>query len=224
MRGDRAKRLERYYHVISWGVPLVVASLPFSEDVYGPAGPWCWVAGDVKHSAMWRFSTYYIPLFICIIGLFIAYTYMFVTYRRQERPWEGVHRGNNPAEQEQRTLWMNYVKSMLAYPFIYLVLSMAPFIHRVYNAVTPKPSFVLIVLHVISIPLTGLMNAIAFGLSRDTLSRLNWDDMKAAFQRHFPFGKPKGNSSMGEHRLGEHTCTETHLKYENQAMEENSVA
>jgi len=40
MRGDRAKRLERYYHVISWGVPLVVASLPFSEDVYGPAGPW----------------------------------------------------------------------------------------------------------------------------------------------------------------------------------------
>lgn len=69
-RGDRAKRLERsvsdsflnaskasiykpnfslhylfhrYYHMISWGVPLIFASLPFSQDVYGPAGPWWWV-------------------------------------------------------------------------------------------------------------------------------------------------------------------------------------
>ena len=30
----------RYYHVISWGLPLIVACLPFSEDIYGPAGPW----------------------------------------------------------------------------------------------------------------------------------------------------------------------------------------
>ena len=33
----------RCYHLISWGVPLVVATLPFSEGVYGPAGPWWWV-------------------------------------------------------------------------------------------------------------------------------------------------------------------------------------
>lgn len=210
-RGDRAKRLERYYHLISWGVPLVIASLPFSEDVYGPAGPWCWIAGDVENSAIWRFATYYIPLFICIIGLFIAYIYIFVTHRRQARSWEGVHSTNNGAEQEQRRLWMRYVNSLLAYPFIYLVLSMAPFIHRVYNAVSSEPSFILILLHVISIPLTGLINAVAFGLNKETLSRLNWGDMKAAFQQHFPFGKPRIESSMGEHKLGEHTCTEAQL-------------
>ncbi|KAJ7381325.1 hypothetical protein OS493_001448 [Desmophyllum pertusum] len=208
LRGDRAKRLERYYHLISWGVPLVVASLPFSEGVYGPAGPWCWVAGDVEHSAIWRFAIYYIPLFICIIGLFVAYAYIFVTHRRQAKRWEGIHSRNDTAGHERRKLWMNHVNSLMAYPFIYLVLSLAPFIHRVYNAISPEPSFVLILLHVISIPLTGLINAIAFGINKDTLGKLNWGDMKAAFQQHLPLGNPRMDSSMGEHKLGEPTHTE----------------
>lgn len=209
LRGDRAKRLEKWYHFVSWGVPVIFASAPFSEHVYGPAGPWCWVAGDVENSAIWRFATYYIPLFICIIGLFVAYTYIFVTHRRQVQRWEGVHRMNNAADVEQRRLLMNHINSLMAYPFIYLVLSLAPFIHRVYNAFYSDPSFVLILLHVISIPLTGLINAIAFGVNKETLNRLNWADMKVAFQQHLPSWNQGMDRSMGEHQLGEPTqCTE----------------
>lgn len=209
LRGDRAKRLEKLYHFVSWGVPVIFASAPFSENVYGPAGPWCWVAGDVEKSAIWRFATYYIPLFICIIGLFVAYIYIFVTHRRQVQRWEGIHRMNNAADVEQRRVLMNHINSLMAYPFIYLVLSLAPFIHRVYNAVYSDPSFVLILLHVISIPLTGLINAIAFGVNKETLNRLNWADMKVAFQQHFPSWNQGMDRSMGEHQLGEPTqCTE----------------
>ena len=30
----------RYYHLVSWGIPLVVACLPFINNHYGPAGAW----------------------------------------------------------------------------------------------------------------------------------------------------------------------------------------
>lgn len=33
----------RYYHLVSWGIPLIVACLPLINDHYGPAGAWWWV-------------------------------------------------------------------------------------------------------------------------------------------------------------------------------------
>ena len=30
----------RYYHLVSWGIPFVVACLPLINDHYGPAGAW----------------------------------------------------------------------------------------------------------------------------------------------------------------------------------------
>lgn len=224
-RGDRAKRLERYYHMISWGVPLIFASLPFSQDVYGPAGPWCWIAGDVENSAIWRMATYYIPLFICIIGLFTVCMFILITHRRQAQRWQGVYSRNNATEHQQRQLWMKDVKSLMAYPVIYFLLSLAPFIHRVYNIVSSKPNFTLILLHVISIPLTGLINAFAFGWNKETLRRLNRDNFKVALQQHFAFGNARIESSMGEHRLGEPTegvqldTNALPLKYHNPGMD-----
>lgn len=229
LRGDRAKRLERYYHFISWGVPFVVSCLPLTADAYGPAGPWCWVAGDVKHRDAWRFATYYIPLFTCIIVIFAANVYIFVKYRRQAKRWEGVHCRNRSAEEEQKRLVMN---SLLAYPCIYLVLSLGPLAHRIQNAVSDEPSFALIIIHVVSIPLTGLVNAIAFGFNRDTLRKLNWADMKAAFQQHWPLDNGTEARPMGELRVGEPTCAtpaqldlnvnHLQMQFENEAIDNSS--
>ncbi|XP_028292362.1 uncharacterized protein LOC114455366 isoform X2 [Gouania willdenowi] len=46
-------RYEMLYHLMAWGVPLVMASLPLLKGYYGPAGPWCWITAD--HVA-WRFG------------------------------------------------------------------------------------------------------------------------------------------------------------------------
>ena len=49
-------------------------------------------------------------------------------------------------------------------------------------------------------------------------------DLQAAFQQHFHFGNSRMDWSMGEHQLGEPTCTEIHLdginmerRYDNRA-------
>ena len=39
------------YHIISWIVPLIMATIPLIGDKYGPAGQWCWIVDNWK----WRF-------------------------------------------------------------------------------------------------------------------------------------------------------------------------
>ncbi|XP_061647666.1 si:dkey-100n23.5 isoform X4 [Phyllopteryx taeniolatus] len=44
---------ETFYHLIAWGLPLLMSSLPLLKGYYGPAGAWCWITDD--HVA-WRFG------------------------------------------------------------------------------------------------------------------------------------------------------------------------
>ncbi|XP_019956123.2 uncharacterized protein [Paralichthys olivaceus] len=53
VRETSTNRFEMFYHLVAWGVPLVMASLPLLKGYYGPAGAWCWITDD--HVA-WRFG------------------------------------------------------------------------------------------------------------------------------------------------------------------------
>ena len=62
----------RNMQIAIWVVAFGLALLPLTTDSYGDAGPWCWIkaSGDkVVEGNIWRFSIFYIPLwivFICI--------------------------------------------------------------------------------------------------------------------------------------------------------------
>ncbi|XP_026150736.1 cyclic AMP receptor-like protein A isoform X2 [Mastacembelus armatus] len=53
VREISTNKFEMLYHLMAWGVPLVMASLPLLKGYYGPAGAWCWITDD--HVA-WRFG------------------------------------------------------------------------------------------------------------------------------------------------------------------------
>ncbi|XP_035994987.1 cadherin EGF LAG seven-pass G-type receptor 1 isoform X3 [Fundulus heteroclitus] len=53
VREMSTERFEKFYHLVAWGVPLVMASLPLLKGYYGPAGAWCWITDG--HVA-WRFG------------------------------------------------------------------------------------------------------------------------------------------------------------------------
>lgn len=183
----KTDKFEKYYHLVSWGIPLIVACLPLINNHYGPAGPWCWISKDSDNSVAWRFSTYYVPTYVCIFGLFGVYSYIFITIRRQIKRWEGTY--SSEAERS-KALMKQDIKPLMWYPVVYLVTTIFPLIHRIYNAVNKSPNFTLLLLQIIFDPLVGMLNAVVFGMDKETLSRLSLTEMKVALIQQFRAKKP----------------------------------
>lgn len=54
LRQQTTKDEFRYSLLLCWGVPLVLACLPFSTDSYGDAGAWCWI----KTTGTWLYQCF----------------------------------------------------------------------------------------------------------------------------------------------------------------------
>ena len=44
--GHKVKSYEVYYHIASWGVPLIFLIVVFCTDALGDSGNWCWIKKD----------------------------------------------------------------------------------------------------------------------------------------------------------------------------------
>ncbi|CAC5423333.1 GCR1 [Mytilus coruscus] len=179
VRRTTTEKFEWLYHVFCWGVSLVLSLLPFINDHYGPAGAWCWIESDVG----WRVGIYYGPLFVILIGLVITYLYIVYSLYRKASSWQGTY---DPDTERQKQMLKEDIKPLTAYPFVYIAVSIFPLINRIQNAVAPNsPVFALVVLQALSSPLQGAVNAVVYGLDRETFSRLTPSQLKIAIQRKF---------------------------------------
>ncbi|XP_076336402.1 cyclic AMP receptor-like protein A isoform X2 [Tachypleus tridentatus] len=175
----RTDHLEWLYHVICWCIPLVISCFPFINDSYGYAGAWCWIQPQFPY---WRFGIWYGPLFVIIGLLFVCYLYLTIHLRRKVKSWEGLY---NPELERTKEVLRQHIRPLQWYPLIYLSLSVFPLIHRIQNAISHENVFGLMLLHILFAPLPGTVNAIVFGLDRETTSRLSWIQIKRAFFSHF---------------------------------------
>ncbi|XP_071951895.1 uncharacterized protein [Antedon mediterranea] len=176
-----SEKFEILYHAISWGFSLFISLLPFIGDHYGPAGAWCWINGS--NETYWRFFTWYGPLFVIIVIMFAVYSYLTYRLNQRVRTWEGTY---DPDIEHSKELLKQDIKPLKAYPFIYLILSIFPLINRIQNAVNPGEAvFGLVLMHAICSPLQGVFNAIAYGLDKETISRLTWPQISVAWKGHF---------------------------------------
>ncbi|XP_065185677.1 cyclic AMP receptor-like protein A isoform X2 [Sycon ciliatum] len=210
IRLRRTENFEKWYHVICWGVSLIMACIPIKQ--YGPAGAWCWIE---RGETGLRFGTWYVPLFILIGMLFLVYIYIIVTIQRQVRRWDGTY---NPETQRDKERLKEDVRPLKAYPVIYLVLSIFPLVNRIQNAVSNDQAiFALWVLHAISSPLQGFFNSVAFALDKETFSRLNLTQMRIAFQsrragrkvQEYPSGGGGGTSDGDMVPIADHAESES---------------
>jgi len=162
-------RNEKYFHLFVWLVSLFWAIIPILSNEYGPAGFWCWIERDA--SAM-RFGTWYIPMFLLIfviVGIYCYILYLaFCTSRYKSYDTSEFE------DESARSSLQEEVKPLLAYPIIYLILSIPLTAYRIQDATFPNenPDYVLLILSVISSPLLGLFNAIAFSCFQDTFKLL----------------------------------------------------
>ncbi|XP_056321400.1 cyclic AMP receptor-like protein A isoform X1 [Danio aesculapii] len=174
----REIRTEHYrirYHVVAWGIPLIMSTIPLMAGYYGPAGAWCWITDD---HVGWRFGIWYVPLFSLIILMICCYARIICVANERMRSWLGTF---NPERERRKISLAEEIRPLKWYPSVYLLVSIFPLINRLHNAAYPKdPVFSLTLLHVLSAPLHGLANALVFG--KDTWSQLSVTGIKMAIQ------------------------------------------
>lgn len=168
------ERYEWLYIGICVFIPLLVSCLPFTTDRYGPAGAWCWIVEDIG----WRIGIWYGPLFVIIVFMMVIYGYIIYTLSRKASSWEGTY---DPNTERQHRLLKEDIKPLRVYPFIYLAVSIFPLINRIQNAFSPENHvFVLVLLSSISSPLHGALNAVVFGMDKETFHKLRFSEIKLA--------------------------------------------
>nr|XP_002129104.1 cyclic AMP receptor 3-like [Ciona intestinalis] len=178
----RTEKYEKFYHLLSWVCPpLLFSLLPLIGDNYGPAGAWCWI----KHtSTVWRFLIWYVPLFLLILAMFGGYSYIIYFLKKRISSWQGTY---DPDEERTVQLIKEDIKVLKAYPFIFLILSIFPFILRIHNAFTAEGTdiFGLWVMTALTAPLQGAVNAVVFGLDPETRTKLTWAQIQLAWASRF---------------------------------------
>ena len=189
----RAGRFEIVYTLLIFVFPLMINWIPFINTSYGRAGAWCWIRskddgtcqklhfGQVLQLVLW-----YIPLYVIMFILIILYVIVLVKLHRTKRRWTGTFDQQGKKTQE---LMAQEMLSLIAYPLVFFLLNITPFINRIHNLADPQnPNIVLWFISAVLFPLQGGVIAIAFCLDPETRKRLNLPNFKAAFMT---FGKNK---------------------------------
>ena len=161
--------------------PFLFNWIPFISNTYGKAGPTCWIRniqevngtcelflfGQVLQLVLW-----YIPLYTILTIMIIVYAIIFVKFCFHRKQWVKF---NQDVDSERKKA-QKYIISLLAYPVIYFLVNIFPFINRIYERFNPAtPSPVLMLLNGMFFPHQGLGIAIVFLLSiRNRLSIANF--------------------------------------------------
>lgn len=175
------KNTEKYepiYLFAIFGFPLLITWIPFIKSSYGRAGAWCWIRSEDRQTcepfrlgSWFQFTLWFAPLYFIMFILIVLYVVILVKIYRTER-----RKGNQP----QETTPKREILSLIAYPLIYFLLNVFPFINRTYNTVYEDPNLVLWYFAALANPSSGAWIALAFTLDPGTRKRLTYANIKAS--------------------------------------------
>lgn len=134
--------------------------IPLIAGAYGPAGVWCWIKKTGSALPL-RFVTFYVPLYIMIAIMIYLYTVVIRTVN------DTMAAGQNDIEDSDRKRATTALARLRLYPIIFMVLYIAPTINRIYNWISNDDIFVLYLGQVMTAPLLGFVNSLAYGLDED---------------------------------------------------------
>lgn len=159
------RRVEVIVTLVCWILPVVLAVLPFIDDVYAPAGVWCWIENDFK----WRFGCWYIWRILFVIVFIVVMVH--ISYKLH------TSRGTRHSSAAAVSCFERDVQTLRIYPIIYFFLNLFPIINRIQNAlegdgVEDQYNFVLLLLQAIADPIFGVTIALSYTLL-DSRTRQN---------------------------------------------------
>lgn len=192
----RTERFEPLYFVFIFIFPLSFNWIPFVTSSYGPSGAWCWIRTEERGGGGGEgsscdethtpgpyliFVLWFVPLYATLSVLLVLYALILRRLYRDSRQWT-----DDPTVevQELRRRAKQDVLPLMAYPLIYLSLSIPPLVNRIQTLVSPgEPVLALWYLSAFSFPLEGGLIAVAYALDPETRRRLRWSHMRAELRR-----------------------------------------
>ena len=163
-----------WYHAIVWSGSMIWSLIPFFSDSYGHAGTWCWIKPDKDL----RFGMWYIPLFVLGLLMFLIHVHLLWFLVKFQKPL------NNRSDDERTAhkLMCKDLKSLLAYPFFYIVFYYIPtFILRIYEETHPDvhPAYGFTIAIAVLSPSLGVVYAVAFVLINASMKEISVPLLKA---------------------------------------------
>jgi Slime mold cyclic AMP receptor. len=180
------------YHLVVWVGSLFWAIFPYFENTYGHAGLWCWITRD--HPG-YRFGTWFGPLLVICIGMFIALLYVIYTVYQATK----AEAGTTIEEQNLNKRIREDVKPLAFYPLFYIILNIPTLLYRIEDASHPSkpPNYGLMVMAVIFGPSVGAVNAVIFALiNLEYIQKLTWAKIKNQVMSYF-----KGEETRITHNI-----------------------
>ena len=179
-------RLEGLYIILIFVLPLTFNWIPFINDAYGRAGPWCWIRNlnydnctDFQFGKIIRNVLLSVPLYIVVIGLITTYV-LIIIYLVYQRYYKRVGDVRDSATERLKHSLDEQVWPLLFYPIGVVLLNIVPLINRIYVSVNVgNPSYALWIIGAILSPLQGGYIALVYVLDRDTLKRLTYSNLVA---------------------------------------------
>ena len=188
MRLKNLEGYERYIVAFCWGVPVVIATVPFADDAYAPSGAWCWY----KNSFAWMFGSWYVWSQASVIFILVSIIVITIKLNEKSKSKEIIGTFDADFRRRQQSI-KEAVRTLRLYPIAYFLVILFPTIHRIQNVIEGSPehhrgTFVLVLLHSLTDPLDGAVITLVFVMDRRTRQVLNMKSIRDAWSKKFEHG------------------------------------
>ena len=172
-------KLELVYLGVIFVAPFLFNWIPFTGNAYGLARATCWIkeveypncTQKVPLGIACRFALYWVPFYIVLGGIFVAFVCVRVVIYRRKRAFKGQY---NPSEQQFIEFLEKEISHYQWYPIIFIVWNFFPILVRAIEAVHSDETF--FELRIAQVFVSGLQGAIislAYALDYDTRMELS---------------------------------------------------
>jgi len=152
VRHRQDAKFEKIYHVCVWVFASICAGTPFIVSGSYGFELWCWVSNQV-----FRWAVFYAPLICLWVIVIVLYISIYrVSYVKLKEPAITV-------DEKNQTLAL--IRLTRAFPAIFVLLYILPLINRIRDVLSQDNNFELLLLQVLTVPLLGFANAVAFCFS-----------------------------------------------------------
>ena len=155
LENSNVDRYEKYFIIIGYLIPLILAIIPQTLGAYNSAFGWCWIKSSFIEDLILRLSCFYIIIWAVMIFNVIVYIKVIMKIQAEY--------GNIMGDHTQHKMLM---RRLSLYPLILVITYIPISFKRITEIFDPSDvPFWLTCLAAIGISLTGFCNAIVYGLT-----------------------------------------------------------